>query len=252
MPGYVYGLLGKNGAGKTSLLKIMAGLLIPKSGKSTLNNIETCKRFPEILEDIYLVPEEFSLSPVNMNDYISLYGSFYRKFDNNIMLQLIDEFELPKNHKLSSFSYGQKKKFLIAFGIATNSDFLLFDEPTNGLDIPSKGQFRRIIAKYLTEKRCFVISTHQVRDLENILDTIVIIDDGKIIFNYNIDIISKKLAFISLNQNYNVSDILYFEDLPLGKNAIVKNDKNLDTKIDLELLFNGVLSKYNLFNEILK
>ncbi len=251
--GRVYGLLGKNGAGKTTLLKIISGLLYPNSGKSLVYGKASSKRIPEILQEIYMIPEEFQLSPVTIEKYTKINGAFYKNFSFDEMKRLITEFELPGDEKLSNLSYGQKKKFLIAFGIATNAKILILDEPTNGLDIPSKTQFRRIIASSLVDERCFIISTHQVRDLESILDTILIIEEGKIIFNYPVEKISQNLEFKLVKDEKLSADIIYYEESIGGKMAILKNDKqDEETKIELEILFNGVLSKPELFNEYLK
>ncbi|MBN2519326.1 MAG: ABC transporter ATP-binding protein [Bacteroidales bacterium] len=251
--GRVYGLLGKNGAGKTTLLKIISGLLYPQSGKCLVYDKASSKRIPEILQEIYMIPEEFQLPPVTIEKYTKINGTFYKNFSFNEMEKLIKEFELPNNEKLSNLSYGQKKKFLIAFGIATNAKILILDEPTNGLDIPSKTQFRRIIASSLVDERCFIISTHQVRDLESILDTILIIEEGKIIFNYPVEKISQNLEFKLVKDEKHSEDIIYYEESIGGKMAILKNNKQEgETKIELEILFNAVLSKPELFNEYLK
>jgi ABC-2 type transport system ATP-binding protein len=138
-------------------------------------------------------------------------------------------------------SYGQKKKLLLSFGIATNTEVLLMDEPTNGLDIPSKSTFRKLIAKYMNENRIFIISTHQVKDIEGMIDNIVIINEGKIIFNQNIENISKKLAFKQVN-NIDNEDILYSQKQGGGYNIISTNNKEFfESKIDTELLFNAVI-----------
>jgi len=120
---------------------------------------------------------------VTADVYVDLYAPFYKKFDQNAYTTAINEFALPTDKKLTTLSYGQKKKFLVVFALATNCKLLLLDEPTNGLDIPSKSQFRKLLASMLTENKTFIIATHQVRDLETLIDTVVILDNGKIIFN---------------------------------------------------------------------
>jgi ABC-2 type transport system ATP-binding protein len=181
--GSVYGLLGKNGAGKTTLLKIVAGLLFPHSGNCSVVGCKPKERLPHFLQEIYFIPEEFYVPPVTADVYVDLYAPFYKKFDQQAYKTAINEFALPTNKKLTTLSYGQKKKFLVVFALATNCKLLLLDEPTNGLDIPSKSQFRKLLASMLTEEKTFIIATHQVRDLETLIDTVVILDNGKIIFN---------------------------------------------------------------------
>jgi ABC-2 type transport system ATP-binding protein len=247
-PGSIYGLLGRNGAGKSTLLKHVCGMLYTDSGECTVFGIESKDRLPQMLQDIYIVPEEFQMPDIKLNLYTKLNSVFYPKFSQQLMDSYIKEFELPENEKLSKLSYGQKKKFLIAFGLATNARVLIFDEPTNGLDIPSKSQFRKIIASSLDENRIFIISTHQVRDLENLIDTIVILEQGKIIFNHSVAAISEKLAFEQNLNGYSADEILYSEEITGKKSGILRNQSGMETRIDLELLFNGVMKNSNSIN----
>ena len=247
-PGSIYGLLGRNGSGKSTLLKQVCGMLYPDSGECTVFGIESKNRLPEMLQDIYIVPEEFQLPEISLSKYTKLNSVFYPKFSHNLMNEYIKEFELPEHEKLSKLSYGQKKKFLIAFGLATNARVLIFDEPTNGLDIPSKSQFRKIIASSLDETRMFIISTHQVRDLENLIDTIVILEQGKIIFNHSVADISEKLVFEQNLNGIGADEVLYSEEVTGKKSGILKNKSGIETRIDLELLFNGVMKNSDNIN----
>jgi ABC-2 type transport system ATP-binding protein len=240
-PGNIYGLLGRNGAGKSTLLKHICGMLYADSGECKVFGFDSCERNPEMLQDAYLVPEEFELPEISIKLYAKVNSVFYPKFSKGLLNSYLKEFELPENQKLSKLSYGQKKKFLIAFGLATNARLLIFDEPTNGLDIPSKSQFRKIIASSLDENRIFIISTHQVRDLENLIDTIVVLEEGKIIFNRSVSAISAKLTFEHNLSEYSDEEILYSEEITGKKSGIVKNISGEETRIDLELLFNGVV-----------
>ncbi|GAA4426024.1 ATP-binding cassette domain-containing protein [Pontibacter saemangeumensis] len=248
-PGFIYGLLGKNGAGKSSLLKHIAGLLYPDSGQCTVFGFDATARKPAMLEDIYLIPEEFSLPPISLHNYVKTNGVFYSRFSYNQLQAYLAEFELPENAKLSTLSYGQKKKFLIAFGLATNARLLIMDEPTNGLDIPSKSQFRKIMVSALDEEKVIVISTHQVRDLENLIDNVVVLENGSIIFNHNIGEISEKLAFEYDLAGVPADEVLYAEDLQGRKAGVVKNISGHDARVDLELLFNGIMKNAAAINE---
>lgn len=241
--GCTYGLLGKNGAGKTTLLKIIAGLLYPQKGYCKIDNIETFKREPNILQKLYIIPEEFDLPTIKIKDYIKVNSPFYKNFSYEKFSEILEEFEVDVKERLDTLSYGQKKKFLLAFGISTNSEILLMDEPTNGLDIPSKTKFRKVISSNLSEERCFIISTHQVKDVENIIDTITIIDNGKIIFNYSTDDISKKLLFREIEDYKELDNCIYNESIFNKKFGIFKNlNEKEESKIDLELLFNAVIT----------
>lgn len=241
--GNIYGLLGKNGAGKSTLLKTMVGILYPQKGEITLNDLDVSKRLPQTLEQCYYIPEEFHLPALSCDSYIKAYSSFYPKFDTAQMKRLMVEFEIPNAGSLQTFSFGMKKKFIISFALSTNCDYVFMDEPTNGLDIPSKSKFRKIVASEINEERSFIISTHQVRDLENLIDPLVIIENGTIVFEEDIMTICNKLAFIKLDKGEMPdAEVLYKEDIFGGSYAICKKEGH-ETPVDFELLFNGILVK---------
>lgn len=241
--GHIYGLLGKNGAGKTTLLKIMCGLLFAQKGQVEINQKAVEERLPEMLQDIYLIPEEFYLPEFTIEGYLANMAPLYPKFDYTQFQELITEFEVSTDKKLNSLSHGQKKKFIIAFAIATNCSLVFMDEPTNGLDIPSKSKFRKIIASSASEERTFIISTHQVRDLENLIDPLVIIESGKIIFQESIENISSKLNFMKVTHGAPEGvNVLYSEAIFGGDYLLTEKTDDFESPIDFELLFNAVLS----------
>ena len=237
-PGSITGLLGKNGAGKTSLLKLLAGSLLPQSGEITVSDIIPEKRQVSMLNNVFLVPEEFYFPSVTIEDYQKAYSPFYPKFDHGMLDRTLKEFELVKEYNLRRISHGQKKKFLIAFALATKCDLLILDEPTNGLDIPSKLLFRKILAGSLDEKQLVIISTHQVKDVENLIDKIIILDNGNIIFQQTIAEISQKVNFVFSPSN-DVDGAIYSEAIPGGYRSVTPNG-TAETEIDIELLFNAI------------
>ena len=241
--GKIHGLLGKNGAGKTTLIKLIAGLQYPKEGSISIDKDSSIGRNPNYLSKYFFVTEEFSLPSVNIKTYINIYAPFYKNFDKNALNNYLDEFKIPKENKLNKMSYGQKKKFLLSFGLATNSKILFMDEPTNGLDIPSKSIFRKLIAQNITEDRAFIISTHQIKDIEGLIDTVVILEDGKIMFNQEMMEINKKIVFKTLDIESKIEHVLYSEENIMNKKVIAKNKNNDDSPIDIELLFNAVISE---------
>lgn len=251
-PGYIYGLLGKNGAGKSSLLKHIAGLVFPDSGSCTVMGYEASARKPEMLQDIYMIPEEFELPAVSLDTFVKMNAVFYAGFSQTQLSAYLAEFELGEHEKLSTLSYGQKKKFLIAFGLATNAKVLILDEPTNGLDIPSKSQFRKIMAAALDEERIIIISTHQVRDLENLIDNIVVLEQGTVIFNRSLSSISEHLAFEHNLNGVPTEEVLYAEEMQGRKAGIVRNMAGIESRVDLELLFNGIVKSPTAINEAFK
>lgn len=248
--GCVYGLFGVNGAGKTTLIRQISGLLFPKKGSVKIEERESGRRDVEMMRNLFIIPEEFRLPPVSAGRYLKVHAGFYPDFDQSVFDQIIHEFEVDKNQKLENLSYGQKKKFMIAFGIATNCGLLLMDEPTNGLDIPSKSQFRKIMASYVNENRCVLISTHQVRDLASIIDHVIILDGGRIRFMHSTEAITDNLCF-GLQTGISDHEILYCEDVFGGKAAIMKN-YGKHTEIDFELLFNGVIKDATIINNVIQ
>ena len=248
--GNIYGLLGKNGAGKTTLLRIMAGLLFPKHGEVCVVGYWPLKRYPQFLREIYLVNEEFYLPSYTMDTYVRLFGPFYPRFNHSLFHEYVNELKLPGEQKLSAMSYGQKKNFLLAFGLATDCKLLLLDEPTNGLDIPSKSKFRKIVANAIHAGRSFIISTHQVRDMENLIDPIIILDEGKIVFFQDYEQISQKLSFTRQSELPDVKSLVYSESSLGGYSVVKVNTGEDETNVNLELLFNAVINNTSKVVEI--
>jgi ABC-2 type transport system ATP-binding protein len=239
--GHIYGLLGKNGAGKSSLLKNLAGLVYAESGSLNVMGFDPAKRQPELLQQICFIPEEFYLPSVKIDTYVRANSAFYPNFDHTYFTSLLAELDIPVKQKLINMSYGQKKKFIIAFGLATQAKFIVMDEPTNGLDIPSKAQFRKIMASALTEDRCIIISTHQVRDLDNLIDTVIMLDESSVALKASIEEITDKLCFKRVKELDET--VIYAEPSLSGYNAVVQNFHGEDSKLDIELLFNAVLAE---------
>jgi ABC-2 type transport system ATP-binding protein len=250
--GHVYGLLGKNGTGKSSLLRNIAGLLRPKKGDITVNGFTPFERLPVFLQDVFMVPEEFYLPDIPVPDFIKHYAPFYPRFNAEKFGNYIAVFEIPSDSTLQNMSYGQKKKVLISFALATNAKVLLMDEPTNGLDIMSKSQFRKILAEALDEERCIIISTHQVKDLENLIDRITIIDDGKILFDENIEQISKKLSFRFAYDDAEVATAFYSESSLSGNVIVAANTDGEESKLDLELLYKAIVTNSSKITQLFK
>ncbi len=241
--GRIYGLLGRNGAGKTTLLKLISGLRFPTGGSVKLWDIESYKRLPQILERIFMVPEQFVLPSMKASSYAKIYGEFYSKFDYGLFNNLMEDFELSIDEKLTEMSYGKKKKFLIAFALSTGAEIILMDEPTNGLDIPSKVKFRQVIARNLTENRIFIISTHQVRDVEGLIDHLKFIDKGRIILDFPVDYLNERLRFERVEDLD--GDELYAQKV-FGGWHVIKPATSQDASIlDLELLFTAAVSSGN-------
>lgn len=246
--GHIYGLLGKNGAGKTTLLKLMTGLLFPDGGELQVLGTRPAMRHPSFLSDVFFIPEEFHLPEMNMRTYAKLLAPFYPRFEMSQLEGYLEEFEVSGEERLNRMSYGQKKKALISLALACNTSLLILDEPTNGLDIPSKSRFRKVVSSVAGEGRCILISTHQVRDLESLIDAIVIIDDSRILINTTTDRITERLMFKPVAEG----DDILFEDVSLrGRWGCVPNTLQRESRLDMELFFNAVLQNPERMSQIL-
>lgn len=247
--GNIVGLLGKNGAGKSTLLQLISGLLKPQQGKLVINGLKPFDRLPNFLADIYMVAEEFSFPSITIQLYIKATAPLYPKFDYDKMSSILQEFELDPKKNLNSLSHGQRKKFLIAFALSTNCSLLILDEPTNGLDIPSKSLFRKILVSSVTEEQVVLISTHQVKDVETIVDKIVVLDDGKIVYNETVLDISQQWQFLTVASLAGIENPIYQEKCLGGYRIIAPANSDEETEIDIELLFNAVTNKVTLKSE---
>jgi ABC-2 type transport system ATP-binding protein len=244
-------LLGKNGEGKSTLLKLIAGLLFPCKGNVNVMGFEPYKRRPEMLRDIYFLSEELPAHALSIAKFEKVYAPFYPDFSSDQFDRYLKEFDIPqKDCKMNKLSYGQKKKVMVAFGLATNTKILLMDEPTNGLDIPSKGQFRRMVASTLEDDRCIIISTHQVRDLDSLIDNIIIMDGHEIVFSEPINNITDKLLFKVEDTDKKETSVIHSENNLRGFYQVCENLNHEDSKLDIELLFNAVNANKQRIKEI--
>ena len=250
-PGHFYGLLGCNGAGKTTLLKIMTGQLFPQSGEALLDGKPSCNRTAEQLQKVYFLQEEIFVPHLKINEFEAAFAPFYPNFSHEQFTEYLREFEMDNMLGfIDKFSHGQKKKVMIAFALATNVPLLIMDEPTNGLDIPSKSTFRKIMAAYADDQKIVLISTHQVRDLHSLLDAVSILDNGRMILSASTDVITKKLFFGVDNENTSGGRVFYTEETPKGKSQVKENLNDVDSELDLELLFNAAVQNKKEFTEM--
>jgi len=249
--GHIYGLLGKNGSGKSTLLKCISGLSFPANGKCFIDGAETSKRRVQTLENLFFLAEEVYVPALTPGQFLKNTAAFYPKFSITDFYAYLKTLDVDPEQAMNNMSYGQQKKVMIAFGLATNASVLIMDEPTNGLDIPSKVQFRKLIASVLNEERCIIISTHQVRDLDSLIDTVLILDNHQIAINSSVDLLTDKLLF-GVFENTGGMNVLYEEESMRGKHAIIQNTTGKYSKMDLELLFNAVTSGSNKLAQMLK
>ena len=249
----IYGLLGKNGTGKSTLLYLIAGLLKPTKGTITMDatndetgdavSYSTFERHPEVLRETFLVNEEYTLPPLTLDEWSKSLGVFYPNYSEEMFRQCLADFDITGNPKLTTLSMGQQKKVIISFALASGVKYLFMDEPTNGLDIPSKAQFRKVVSSCMSEERTIIVSTHQVHDIEFLLDHIIIIDNDRLLLNASTGEITEKFVFEYRTPGSPTDGVIYQEPTLQG-NATMAYRKSTDpeTNLNLELLFNATVA----------
>lgn len=248
--GKIYGLLGENGVGKTTLLTLICGLKNPQYGTIDIDGQIPYDREPSFLENIYYLPDEVQPLPYKAIDFASDRGRFWKKFDLSTFIEIMKLLENDSNQRMDRMSLGQLKKTYISFALACRCKYIIMDEPTNGLDIPSKAQFRKAVTRYTSDDSTILISTHQVRDLENIIDPIIILDRRNVLLNASIDQISKKL-FFDYTSEHN-PDALYSEMIPGCSVQVSINKTGAESKVNIEALFNTAHIHKSFFMDLFK
>ena len=261
--GRIYGLLGRNGVGKSTLLYLMSGLLVPRQGRVLIDGQEPRLRQPSLLEEVFFVPDEFALPNISLSQYVKFNGRMYPRFSQEVFDDCLRDFEMTDVKRLGELSLGQKKRVMVSFALATRCSLLLMDEPTNGLDIPAKNLFRKLVARHIADDQTIVVSTHQVHDVDALLDHIVIMgtrthavpssgEEGlgvvaknsasdAILLDASIAELQERYAFQYRSMNEPCDDALYFEPTPQGRAVIVTNTTGEETTVNLEILFNAVV-----------
>ncbi|WP_161971789.1 ABC transporter ATP-binding protein [Algoriphagus kandeliae] len=240
--GKVIGLLGKNGAGKSTLMRLMAGLLKPNAGTVVFEGKHSFDRDPDFLDQMIFVSEQISVPEfLKVKDYVGVYRDFYSRFDDVRLENLLAEFQISTEEKISNMSYGQQKKLQLAISLSVGAKLILLDEPTNGLDIPSKSSFKKVVSASLEEDQILVISTHQVQDIEHLIDQVIILDEGKIKLHADLEVLEEEFVFSQSGEM--PANAIYGESHVLGARFIAKSMIGISGgSTDLELLFHAVIA----------
>ena len=246
--GRIYGLLGENGVGKTTLLTLLAGLKDVCEGSIEVDGQTPFDRKPSFLSNIYYLPDEVPAPRRKAIDYASDHGQYWSKFSIEKFSEIMTVFDNDQDQRMDQMSYGQLKKTFISFALACNTKYLFMDEPTNGLDIPSKAQFRKAVSKYTSDDSTLLISTHQARDLEAIIDPIIILDRRDVLMNASLDEIAQKLYFDYTSEADPAA--LYSEMIPGGSIQVLINKEGVESKVNIEALFNAVLLHKGMIKEM--
>lgn len=235
----IYGLLGENGVGKTTLMHLICGLLFPQEGTCSINGKNPAKRTPEVLGQYFFLPEEMQMPAESIRQFAAKHSVFYPRFNRKDFDQNLEELRIDGMQKLSAVSYGQQKKAMLAYALALHTPLTLLDEPSNGLDITSRQALKRIISRSVDDDSTLIISTHQAHDFENLLDHIVILGEGEILLNHSIDEISERLLFVRTTSKPEES--IYSEEELQGYFSVMPNEEGEENTPDIELLYKAVL-----------
>lgn len=235
--GHVYGLLGSNGVGKTTLLKMLCGLLSPSKGRIEVLGENPARRRASLYGRIFVVPEEFDLPAVKFRTFVRTTAPLYPDFSHEMLAHAVEVMEVDMDSRLTALSMGQRKRALLAFALACNVRLLIMDEPTNGLDIPAKAAFRRLVSEYAAGGRTVIVSTHQVRDVEMLIDEVVILDRRGVLLHESLSRVAQRLTFGSVEK----AEAVYAEESLQGTVGVAQNLSDTESRIDLELLFEAAV-----------
>ena len=237
----IYGLLGENGVGKTTLMHLICGLLFPKNGKCSIDGRNTAERQPEGVNRYFFLPEELQMPTESIASFAARHSVFYPHFNQEEFELNLEELKIDRKQKLSSISYGQQKKAMLAYAFALHTPYTLLDEPTNGLDITSRQALKRIISRSMDDESTLLISTHQAHDFENLLDHLIILGKGEILLNRSLDEISNRLLFA--RTDILPEERIYSEENLSGYFSIIPNEDGEENTPDIELLYKAVLQQ---------
>lgn len=249
--GGIYGLLGQNGVGKSTLFYLIMGMLRPNKGEVTYNEAHTLDARPEVMSDMFLIPEEIKLPKVKISSFIECIRGFYPNFDGKVLDDCLKAFGIDAKENISALSMGNRKKVYISVALASNANLLLMDEPTNGLDIVSKTIFRKLVASHATDDRIIIIATHQVRDVTNLIEHVAIIEPNNVIVDADIATVAERLSFCEVDASSLTDDALYSEPSAGGFAAVRENTSGIEGPVDLELLYKASVTNSEKVNHIL-
>lgn len=234
--GEIVGLLGRNGTGKSTLLNLMAGLLDANAGTITVEGVDVARRGTALYTSLMIVPEEFSLPQLTLDRFVKVTAPFYPNYDEARFYDCCSRFEVNRAVRLDRMSMGQRKKAYLAFALACNTPVLLLDEPTNGLDIPARQALRHMLAEQVNDERTIVISTHAARDIENLVDRLVILEPHRMVLNESIATLSTLFGMGVVPASVKP---LYSEPSVAGVRGVWIAEGDEESRMDMEMMFNA-------------
>ena len=188
--GKIVGLLGKNGMGKSTLIKLVNDLLTPTSGEVLINGKHPGVESKRIIS--YLPERTYLDKGMIVMDVIKYFEEFYSDFDKDKALKLLDDLNLDMNCKISKMSKGMQEKLQLILVMSRDAELYILDEPLGGVDPATRDYILDTILNNFSEGASVIISTHLISDIERILDEVIFIDKGEIVLTGSADEIRKK------------------------------------------------------------
>ena len=201
--GRITGLVGKNGAGKSTAIKLMLGLTKPDSGNISVLGSDGKELTPAVKQKIGVSLAESGFnSQLSIEDMKQILSKMYREFDRQLFTKQCEKMKLPKKKKMKDFSTGMKAKLKVLTALTHNADLLILDEPTAGLDIEARNEILDLLREYVThnEKSSILITSHIATDLESLCDDIYLIHDGKMIIHEDTDVILEQYGVLKVSE----------------------------------------------------
>lgn len=246
----IYGLVGANGAGKSTLLRLINSIYKPNSGSISIDGINTYDN-EELKQEMVFVPDDlFFYSGYTLMDMASYYEALYNKFDMNYVIEKANKLKLNLNTKISSYSKGMKRQCALICALATNAKYMFFDETFDGLDPVVRKYFKTLLADQMSKNNTTIIMTsHNLRELEDICDNLGLLYKGNILFESDIDTLKTHMfkVQISLKQDFNKKTFKGLKILSYKKigsvATLIIDEKDSDSRKILEDL-NPIILDY--------
>lgn len=246
----IYGLVGANGAGKSTLLRIIMGIFEKDEGNITIDD-ELVEENVSLKQKMVFVPDDLFFYPgYTLLDTAKYYESMYQDFDMNYLKELASMLNLSLNKKISTFSKGMKRQCALICAIATNADYMFFDETFDGLDPVIRSTMKKVLISQMNKKKTTVVMTsHNLRELEDICDNLGLLYKGGILFESDIDTIKTNMykVQISLKEKFDRDDFKDFDIVSFKKQGsiatIIIKDKDGTSKKKLEKM-NPIILDY--------
>lgn len=222
--GSIYGLIGANGAGKSTLLRIIMGIFQKNSGNIEIDGKEISDS-EEFKQKLVFVPDDlFFFKNYSINDMVIFYSKLYKNFDKEFAIKMFDKLKLNRKQKIQTFSKGMKRQTALVCALATNADYMFFDETFDGIDPVIRNFMKKVIAEQMEKKETTIIMTsHNLRELEDICDNLGLLHKGGILFESDIDSLKTNMfkIQISLPREFSKEDFQNLNVLSFKKTGSV-------------------------------